>query len=494
VAGLLRAEGANAQALQNIVLRNSFSPIGAGARGLGMGGAFIAVADDGTAASFNPAGLAQLRRTELAIVGFNDKLTSILAVPRGTDFITSQSSVRHGAIDFGGMAIPFEVGGRNLTIQASYQRSVDLFGKGKATVQDTIKLSDVDPSLSGTGDFIADITPSQAGAFQTVSLSAGYQVAPRLSLGATVNYWFGDWTAQGENNFHLRVRGAGGRFFEIPLVDRHFNQKQSTRALSVNLGLLLRYPKISLGGIMRLPFSGAYELDENDSETTFDQNGRPSSPVPQSLRMKTQLDWPRSAGAGIALRPFKGLTLTADYTWSQWSQATIRNVPAGTLLTPVKTGPTGEAEGAFNDRNFFDLLPAAETSTSNTSTWRAGGEYLVVLSKVIIPLRGGLFRDRSPITELGQTEGKRIRGWTAGVGLNFSRLVLDVAFERSTSTGLLFLRLRQGQPVQSGTATSTESVKDDRIVASLIYRFGAENDPLKRGFRSLFGSKGDESN
>jgi hypothetical protein len=494
VAGLLRADGVGAQSLQNVVLRNSFSPIGAGARGLGMGGAFIAVADDGTAASFNPAGLAQLRRTELAIVGFSDDLTSTVSVPRANTVITSESSVRHGAIDFGGMAIPFEVGGRNLTIQASYQRSVDLFGQGKATVQDTIRLSDIDPRLSGFGDFIADITPAQSGAFQTVSLSAGYQVAPRLSLGASVNYWFGDWTAKGENNFHLQVRGPGGRFIEVPLVDRHFNQKQSMRALSLNAGILLRYSKISLGGILRLPFNGAYELTENDSQITFDQNGKPGDPVPQSLGMKSQLYWPRSAGAGVALRPFKGLTLTGDYTWSQWSQATIRNVPAGTLLTPVKTGPTGEAEDSFNDRNFFDTLPASETSTTNTVTWRAGGEYLVVLSKLIIPLRGGLFRDRSPITELGQTEGKRIKGWTVGTGLNFSRFVLDVAFERQNSSGLLFLRLRQGQPVQSGTAASTESVREDRIVASIIYRFGAENDPLKRVFRSLFGSKGDESN
>jgi hypothetical protein len=52
-----------AQAVQNVVLRNSFNPVGAGARGLGMGGAFTAVADDGSAASFNPAGLSQLRRT-----------------------------------------------------------------------------------------------------------------------------------------------------------------------------------------------------------------------------------------------------------------------------------------------------------------------------------------------------------------------------------------------------------------------------------------------
>src|SRR5258708_28081019 len=138
VGGLLRAEGAVAQSLQNVVLRNSFSPIGAGARGLGMGGAFIAVADDGTAASFNPAGLAQLRRTELAIVGFSDDLTSTLSVPRANTVITSESSARHGAIDFGGMAIPFELAGRNLTLLASYQHSVHLHGQGPATIQDTI--------------------------------------------------------------------------------------------------------------------------------------------------------------------------------------------------------------------------------------------------------------------------------------------------------------------------------------------------------------------
>src|SRR5258708_7835231 len=163
VVGLLGAEGAVAQSLQNVVLRNSFSPIGAGARGLGMGGAFIAVADDGTAAaSSTPAGLAQLRRTELAIVGFSDDLTSTVSVPRANTFITTESSVRHGAIDFGGMAIPFEVGGRNLTIQASYQRSVDLFGQGKATVQDTIRLSDVDPPLSANVASMPAIPPPQS--------------------------------------------------------------------------------------------------------------------------------------------------------------------------------------------------------------------------------------------------------------------------------------------------------------------------------------------
>src|SRR6266850_5947639 len=45
------------------------SPVGSGARAQGQALAFIGVADDATAASHNPAGLVQLERPEVSIVG-----------------------------------------------------------------------------------------------------------------------------------------------------------------------------------------------------------------------------------------------------------------------------------------------------------------------------------------------------------------------------------------------------------------------------------------
>src|SRR4029434_9968397 len=45
------------------------SPVGSGARAAGKAFAFIAVADDATAASHNPGGLVQLERPEVSIVG-----------------------------------------------------------------------------------------------------------------------------------------------------------------------------------------------------------------------------------------------------------------------------------------------------------------------------------------------------------------------------------------------------------------------------------------
>ncbi|MBP7310112.1 MAG: hypothetical protein KA984_02345, partial [Candidatus Cloacimonetes bacterium] len=43
-----------------------FMMIGAGVKALGMGGAFVALADDGSALYWNPAGLSQIRDSELS--------------------------------------------------------------------------------------------------------------------------------------------------------------------------------------------------------------------------------------------------------------------------------------------------------------------------------------------------------------------------------------------------------------------------------------------
>src|SRR5574339_20966 len=56
--------GATARAQTGLSLNRA----GSGARAAGMGDAFIAVSDDGTAASWNPAGLAQLRQPEFSLV------------------------------------------------------------------------------------------------------------------------------------------------------------------------------------------------------------------------------------------------------------------------------------------------------------------------------------------------------------------------------------------------------------------------------------------
>ena len=485
-ASLMWAGLARAQAVQNVVLRNSFNPVGAGARGLGMGGAFIAVADDGTAASFNPAGLSQLRRSELALVGFSDKVRSTLSVPPSPfgEASTRVSTARHGAPDFAGLAVPFTAGSRSFTVQLAYQRAVDLFGRGSALVQNTVLFQDLGIDRPGSVDVVAEISPSQSGAFHTASVALASSLTSRLSLGLSMNYWVAEWSATGSANFSLRsAPRPGARPVEFSRTETEFSQDQSLRGINLNAGFLLKFARVSVGGVVRLPFAGDYRLTEHTTSRTFELGLPPRLPQTTDPFANTRLHWPRSAGVGLALRPFRGLTLAADYTRSQWSRTFIEDVPGGALLTERQLTADGQAQDTFTDRNFFDLLPASQSATADTGQWRAGVEYLLVLPKVVVPLRGGLFRDRSPVSELGTNEGRRIRGFTVGTGANFNRLVFDLAFERRQSEGLVALRFRRGEPLDA--ASPTEAVREDRVVASLIYRFG-DDDPIKRALRYLF--------
>ncbi len=505
---LMSAARVNAQAIQSIVLRNAFAPVGAGARALGMGGAFIAVADDGTAATFNPAGLAQLRRSEFAVVAFGSNLTrTATGVPGFNVAAPGPTSRIHQAVDFVGLAMPFDIHGRRLVFQISYQRAVDLVGEGRATI-----------NQPGRRDAVIDIDPQQDGALHSISGTVAYQVTPRLSVGSSLNYWIGEWSAVGTRTVRTlgpRPQGGGPRT-EVSRTETSFLQDQSLRGLSVNGGFLLRFPYVSFGGAVRFPFSATYALDESHSEVTIDGAGT-SAPTTKNVGVTSQLHWPRTAGLGIALRPVEGLTISADYSMSRWSAAYIDGLPDGALLTPnADNGGTGGAPAGgdpgagpgadgdannppggadpnpaptnFHDRNFFDLDNRTVTSTPDTTQWRAGAEYLLVLPQAVVPVRAGLFRDRSPITEGGTDNPRHYKGVTFGTGLNFNRVVFDIAFERRENDGALGLP----DPTAAPGSNPNERVTENRVVASLIYRFDTD-DPVKRWFKSLLGVTDDES-
>ena len=475
-----------AQAVQNIVLRNSFSPIGAGARGVGMGGAFIAVADDGSAATFNPAGLAQLRRAELSIVGFGSQLRS--SVNGSALGQSDQSSASHSAVDFVGLAIPFEVGTRRLTFQLSYQRAVDLFGQGQTILVDELPLTELGVDDPGTVGVSVGVVPTKRGALHNISVSAALQVTERLYLGAAFNHWMGDWTASGTRDTVLFEPSSGpraGASFkdrELARIQTQFEQVQSLRGFNVNLGFLLKYEKVSVGGVLRMPFSGDYRLDELDRHVFFEPSGASSLPEFDGYGVTSRLEWPRGGGLGIALRPLGGLTLAADISTTLWSRASIEQLPDGALLTDTPIDPEGNLIGGFTDRNFFDLFPKTLTSTTDSSQLRAGAEYLMAFSGVVIPVRAGLFRTTSPFGNAIEGGSSTIRGFTAGTGINFNRFVFDIAFERRESDVALGLqRLNRSEAVEN----PTETLSVDRIVASVILRF--DNDGgLVTFFRGLF--------
>lgn len=99
-------------------------PVGSGARALGQGGAFIAVADDATAASWNPGALIQLERPELSIVG-SYPATQQNFDPGSAPFELGNESVSRGDLNYASVAYPFRILRKNFVAALNYQQVYD---------------------------------------------------------------------------------------------------------------------------------------------------------------------------------------------------------------------------------------------------------------------------------------------------------------------------------------------------------------------------------
>jgi hypothetical protein len=108
--------------------KHQFDPplpaVGSGARAIGQGSAFIAVADNATAASWNPGALMQLERPELSVVG------SFLSTqqdfdPGSTGWSLGDEAVSRGDLNYASVAYPFRVFKKNFVAALNYQQIYD---------------------------------------------------------------------------------------------------------------------------------------------------------------------------------------------------------------------------------------------------------------------------------------------------------------------------------------------------------------------------------
>src|SRR5258708_4530544 len=116
----LHQDALNLQARANVVQ-------GSGARALGMGGAFLARADDATAASWNPAGLSYLRLPEVSFVYSGGNLNSHETIPHETIPLTMDftDDRRHGhGPEFAAATYPLRIRSVSGSMQISLQRQI----------------------------------------------------------------------------------------------------------------------------------------------------------------------------------------------------------------------------------------------------------------------------------------------------------------------------------------------------------------------------------
>ena len=367
---------------QRIEIASSPNPVGSGARALGMGGAFIAVADDATAASWNPAGLIQLETPEISAVGayFHGTEDNAFGDNPGA---SGDQSVSDASVNYLSLAYPFSLFNRNMIVSLNYQNLYDFTRKWN--------LSFADASTSGKYNY------NQSGGLSAYGLAYSVAVIPDLSFGFTLNLWE-DGLHKNQWEETMRFQGTHTvngtqRAFEFNSTDKY-----SFSGFNANLGVLWNATsRLTVGAVFKTPFTAGLKHESSDS---LSSESRPPSVSDETLEM------PMSYGVGLAYRFSDEFTMSADIYRTEWGDF-IREDAKGNRTSPITNTPESES----------DIGPTHQV--------RLGGEYLFINPPYAIPLRAGLFYDPAP----GQGGPDNYFGLSLGSGFAYGRYVFDVAYQ-----------------------------------------------------------------
>jgi long-subunit fatty acid transport protein len=420
---------------QNVIpqinITSSPNPVGSGARAIGMGGAFIAVADDATAASWNPAGLTQLRRPELSFVySYNKRFEdySSLSHPEasGNNHTTMED------LNYLSVVYPFKLFQRNMIVSLNYQLlySFDRNLNFDYTTNEPPYVS------KQKVDF------HQRGTLKTLSPAYCIQITPRLALGATFNIWTEKLFWGNGWNSTTNIKGS----FSGELIRKDFNARTHERysdfsGFNMNLGFLWKVNELlTLGGVIKTPFKAEVKHERTDTSKIYEPDGSVSINQPNNTKEDVDLYMPLSYGLGVALRFTDALTVSFDVYRTEWSKFVLED-SKGNRSSPI----TGKS--------------TRESHVHATNQVRLGGEYLFVLTNTVIPFRCGLFYDPEP----GQNHQNDFWGCSLGTGVSLGKLILDIAYQ-----------FRYGRNVNGDVLDipQTEAdVSQHLLLASAIYHF-----------------------
>ncbi len=339
-----------------------------GSRAMGMGGAFIAVANDPSAIYFNPAGLSQLK-------GFKVMMGATFIAPKSTFRGPAPSITEHKMVRQIFYPINF---------YGSYQLSDKVvvglglnnpFGLGTKWPEDWV------------GRFLATETRLRT-FFFTPTIS--YKVSDNISLGWGFDFVYGQVLLKrkldlspfaGEANVKLEGDGIGyGYRFGI--------LAHLTNELSVGF---------SYRGDVKLDFEGKAE-----TQGPAQLQGR----LPEG-DVKTSLTTPQNFNFGVAYKVMPELLIAASLQYVTWSSYKDLKVDFVNPNFPDLSSP----------KNWFDSYIV-----------RLGGEYKLLHN---LDVRAGLLYDKNPIRDeyVDPTlpDSDRL-GFTLGAGYRMSNLTFDLSY------------------------------------------------------------------
>jgi long-chain fatty acid transport protein len=334
----------------------AFSFLNPGARSSAMGGAFIALADDATAAEANPAGLTILTKPE---VSFEYRHTEVDAseldsanvvfsrVGLNLLLLTTNDIKDQDQPSY--VSVVFPAG--NFTFGVSRQETVKL----DAGIQEFADL------IIGVGDETAEIQVNVLGSDKqdivNWNFAVGVKLSESFSLGATLRYSTLDWNTNVVNNF---------TFSDVNVVAVSSSINDDDKAFGFNVGALWKSQHASFGLVYKR--NPKFEVTETEEGLIISGGQRSFANV---------LKVPDNFGGGVAVKPNDNLTLTADVVYIKFDD----------LLEGFEAGHNIFTFDYTNDNLQYKI--------DNGFDYKVGTEFVVFLGNVPVALRAGYARKAS---------------------------------------------------------------------------------------------------
>lgn len=400
--------------------------LGAGARARSMGGAFISIADDGTALTWNPAGLIQIEDPQLSfsLDYFSPQTTYDLSYANNSEFNVSDP-LKDDKFPFSFAAFTSPIRIKDHPFVASVSYSVVATRLSDYTYR--VGVEDVDSPFVFNEDY-----DSRLNSFR---LGFGTNVYKSLNFGMGIDVYFG----KGFNNFGFVFKNAYIHPVQnVPVLEVLKSAKADTITYSgVNFlgGLQWQGEKFRVGATARLPFWLTQKHVAHYADTIWiNGNPTPSTGDIDELQ-KERVQLPLSLGLGVSFKPSEDFLMAGDFEWKRYGTTNIR-LHFDTLLS------NGDVEEQYDEfgRNM-----------QNGYQLRLGGEYLLHPGFATVPIRAGFRYETTGLLQkfdldlmyvideeeedsalfISGDRGDPIHGMaiTFGTGLHWELVKLDFAFE-----------------------------------------------------------------
>lgn len=431
--------------------------LGVGSRAMGMGGAYVGIADDYSAIYWNPAGLAQINRMELNIGFSHNKVVNT------ADFIGVRTKAEDTFTRLNSLGLTIPV--------PTYQGSlVFAFGYNKVKDFDNrFEIEGYNEKWAAYPDFFYQVAEDwqyttvennlyqqqsiiEKGSLNHFSFAGAVEVQKNLFLGATINLIGGkddyamDFTESDIYNLHNVYQEYDADSLENISDLDYWNYRQSIvsdfSAVNFKIGGLYRFGRaLRLGAAVKTPTT--YRIKETwaDSWDEYYDSGESFSVEEQSGSTQYKIRTPYSFSFGGSFK-FLNFLVSAAADFEDWSQAEF-------LTNPPVAGQTKNQVNARIQKDFKSI-----------TRYRLGAEMYIPIVRARI--RAGYFEDPSPYRYTDIRPDKKFL--TAGAGLMLGRQAM---VELSLQHGMW-----QRKTVDDLTQSpAKEDITFDKVVGTLSIRF-----------------------